>query len=48
MVFMSKELTIMPRVYDLILWYCKKITYYPKKYKYNLGERITDLFLGAT
>ncbi len=44
---MGKELTIMPRVYDLILWYSKKITYYPKKYKYNLGERITDLFLGV-
>ena len=28
---MVKELTIMPKVYDLILWYGKKITYYTKK-----------------
>ena len=42
---MSNEVIILPKIYDLILWYGKKIVYYPKKYKYNLGERITDLFL---
>jgi len=42
---MSNEVVILPKIYDLILWYGKKIIYYPKKYKYNLGERITDIFL---
>jgi hypothetical protein len=41
----KKEITILPVVYDLILWHSPKISHYPKKYKYTLGERITNCLL---
>ena len=41
----KKEIAVLPLVYDLILWYAPKISQYPKKYKYTLGERITSCLL---
>jgi|TARA_Y100000310_G_C20560054_1_gene752603 four helix bundle protein len=38
----SKEIQILPKIYDMILWYSPKISQYPKKYKYTIGERITN------
>ena len=40
-----KEIEILPKLYDLILWYAPKISLYPKKYKYTIGDRITTLQL---
>ena len=40
---MNNEITILPKLYDLMLWYSGKFANYPKKYKYNLGERIFSL-----
>lgn len=37
-----KEIKVLPALYDLILWFAPKISNYPKKYKYTLGDRITD------
>lgn len=39
-----QEVTILPKLYDLILWYSHKTVNYPKTYKYNLGERVNCLF----
>lgn len=39
---MAKEIEILPKLYDLILWYSQKISKYPKKYKYTIGDRITN------
>lgn len=39
------EISILPKLYDLILWYAPKISLYPKKYKYTLGDRITTIQL---
>jgi hypothetical protein len=38
----EKEIQILPKVYDMIVWYSPKISEYPKKYKYTIGERITN------
>lgn len=38
----DKEIKILPLVYDMILWYAPKISQYPKKYKFTIGERITS------
>ena len=40
-----KEIPILPRLYDLILWFSPKISQFRKKYKYALGDRITNCFL---
>ncbi len=37
---MSKELEVLPKIYDFTLYFSKKYTNYPKKYKFTLGERI--------
>ena len=37
---MIKEIEIIPKIYDFTLYFSKKYTKYPKKYKYTLGERI--------
>lgn len=37
-----EEITILPKVYDLILWLSHKINKFPKTYKYSLGERINS------
>ncbi|MBN2788856.1 MAG: diversity-generating retroelement protein Avd [Candidatus Delongbacteria bacterium] len=42
---MNNEITILPKLYDLMLWYSDKFAKYPKKYKYNLGDRIFTLML---
>jgi hypothetical protein len=41
----NKEIKILPLLYDLILWYSGKFSKYPKKFKYNLGERVMNCFL---
>ncbi len=41
----SKEIAVLPKIYDLILWYSPKISQYPKKYKYTIGDRITNSML---
>jgi len=38
----GKEVTVLPLVYDFILWHMRKVTKYPKAFKYSLGERITN------
>ena len=43
----ESQVTVLPRIYDLILWHADKLGGYPKKYKYCLGERITGIFLEA-
>ena len=42
---MSSEIKILPKLYDLMLWYSGKFAKYPKKYKYNIGDRIFSLLL---
>lgn len=37
----QNEIAVLPLLYDLILWFGPKISAYPKKYKYTLGERLT-------
>ena len=37
---MGKEIEVLPKVYDFTLYFSKKYTNYPKKYKFTLGERI--------
>ena len=39
-----KDITIVPKLYDAILWYAAKPSRYPKAYRYNLGERIMSVF----
>lgn len=39
-----QEIKILPKLYDLILWYSHKFPRYPKTHKYSLGERITVNF----
>ena len=41
----KKEIAVLPLIYDLVLWYAPKINLYPKKYKYTLGDRITNTML---
>ena len=43
--FMNNEITILPKLYDFMLWYSNKFAKYPKRYKYILGERIFSLLL---
>jgi four helix bundle protein len=38
----GRDVTILPLLYDFILWYMKKVTRFPKAFKYGLGERITN------
>ena len=40
-----QEIQILPKLYDLILWFSQKISLYPRKFKYSLGDRITNLQL---
>ena len=40
-----KDMTIVPKLYDAILWYAAKLSRYPKAYRYNLGECIMSGFL---
>jgi hypothetical protein len=42
---MNNEITILPKLYDLLLWYSGKFSRYPRKYKYIIGERIFSLML---
>lgn len=39
------DITVLPLLYDLIVWFCGKISAYPKKFKYSIGERITNTLL---
>lgn len=39
------EVTILPKLYEFIVWYMDKLAKYPKKYKYTLGERIINTAL---
>ena len=39
---MEKEIPVLPLIYDLLLWFSPKIAQFPKKYKYTLGDRITN------
>ena len=41
----AKQVAVLPKLYDLILWYAPKISNYTKKYKYTLGGRITNSML---
>jgi hypothetical protein len=41
----TKEITVLPLHYDLFVWYANKLGSYPKKFKYNVGERIINCFL---
>jgi hypothetical protein len=35
------EVAVLPLLYDLILWFSRKISAFPKKFKFTLGDRIT-------
>ncbi|MEA2103028.1 MAG: diversity-generating retroelement protein Avd [Candidatus Cloacimonadota bacterium] len=39
------EVKILPALYDLIVWFSPKLSNYPKKYKYTLGDRILSIKL---
>lgn len=39
------DITVLPLLYDLIVWFSGKISAYPKKFKYSIGERITNTLL---
>lgn len=39
------EVKILPALYDFIVWFSPKLSNYPKKYKYTLGDRILSLQL---
>jgi len=39
MIFM-KEITVLPKIYDLILWITPKLDLFPKKYKFLIGDKI--------
>lgn len=41
----EKTVTVVPLLYDLFVWYAQKLSQYPKKFKYNLGERIISCYL---
>lgn len=41
----KNDITVLPLLYDLIVWFSGKISAYPKKFKYSLGERITNTLL---
>lgn len=41
----NKDTPVLPLIYDLILWYSPKISQYPKKYKFTLGDKITNTML---
>ena len=42
---MDKELPVFTLSYDLLKWFCSKYDEYPKKYKYILGEKLTNTLL---
>jgi len=42
---MGSEVLVLPKIYDLIVWFSPKITSFPKKYKYTLGDRLTNSML---
>lgn len=39
----QKELPIIQRSYDLILWYVPRLNKFPRNFKYILGDRIQTL-----
>ncbi len=41
----AKEIALLPRIYDLLLWFAPKLSQFPRKYKYTLGDRINNLLL---
>ena len=41
----KNDVTVLPVLYDLIVWFSGKISAYPKKFKYSLGERIFNTLL---
>lgn len=41
----KNDITVLPVLYDLIVWFSDKISSYPKKFKYSLGERIFNTLL---
>lgn len=41
----KSDVVVLPLLYDLIVWLSDKISAYPKKFKYSLGERITNTLL---
>ena len=43
----AKEIPLLPKLYDAIVWYSRKLAKYPKTFKYNIGERIMNSFLAT-
>lgn len=41
----KNDAPVLPVLYDLIVWFSGKISAYPKKFKFSLGERITNTLL---
>lgn len=41
----ATAIEVLHRLYEFLLWYTHKLAAYPKKFKYTLGERITNTFL---
>jgi len=44
---MNNEILVLPKIYDLIVWFAPKYALFPKKYKYSLGERINNSMLAV-
>lgn len=42
---MDSPVIVLPKIYDLIVWFAPKYALFPKKYKYSLGERINNSML---
>ena len=42
---MMDEIKVLPLLYNFIVWFSSKISQFPRKYKYTLGDRITNLVL---
>ncbi|MBM4055982.1 MAG: diversity-generating retroelement protein Avd [Planctomycetes bacterium] len=41
----KNDITVLPLLYDFIVWFSGKIGAYPKKYNYSLGERVINTLL---
>ncbi len=43
----EKEIAIIPKLYDAMIWFSGKLGKYPKSYRFNVGEKIFAGFLSV-
>jgi len=41
----GKEIAILPKIYDLLLWITPKLDLFPKKYKFIIADKILSNFI---